>query len=76
MPETTTGKSKNYKVLTIDEMQGVAKAGGIKRYYRHRIETKEGTILTVDVDEADFTPEKADKILTAKADNADKIKTQ
>lgn len=65
--------SKPFKVLKIDEMTRLADAGGIERFYRHQIKTKGGAVLTVDVDEKDFTPEKADPILTKKAENADKI---
>jgi len=67
---------EKYKVLKIDELTRVGETGGIERYYRHQIKTKGKTILTVDIDEKDFTPEKAAEILTAKAVNADKILAQ
>jgi len=63
----------NYKVLSIDEMTRLADLGGIERYYRHRIKTKGGVLLTVDIDEKDFTAEKAAPILEEKAKAADKI---
>lgn len=63
-----------YKVLKIDELSRPSETRGIEKYYRHQIKTKGSVILTVDIDEADFTPEKADVILTKHAENADKIK--
>ena len=65
---------KAYKVLRIDELTRVSDAGGVEKYYRHQIKTKAGTILTVDIDEKDWTAEKAAPILEAKAVEADKIK--
>jgi len=62
-----------YKVLKIDEMTRVSDMGGIEHYYRHTIRTKGGVILTVPIDEKDFTAEKAAPILLAAATNADKI---
>lgn len=64
---------KAYKVLKIDELTRVNEVRGIEKYYRHQIKTKGGVILTVDIDEKDFTAEKADAILTKKATEADKI---
>jgi len=63
----------NYKVLSIDEMVKPGEISGIERFYRHRIKTKGGVILTVDVNEKDFTAEKAAPILDARAVEADKI---
>ena len=63
----------NYKVLNIDEMVRPGEVTGIERYYRHRIKTKGGVILTVDVSEKDFTDEKVALICDAKAIMADKI---
>ncbi len=62
-----------YKVLKIDELTRVGETGGIEKYYRHQIKTKGKVILTVDINESDFTPEKSAVILAAKAQNADKI---
>ena len=62
-----------YKVLSIDEMTRLSDTGGIERYYRHRIKTKGGVVLTVDIDEKDFTAEKTAPILEVKAKEADKI---
>lgn len=62
-----------YKVLKIDEMVRPGEVGGVERFYRHTIKTKGGTVITVDIDERDFTEEKAAPILLAKAQVADKI---
>lgn len=64
---------KLYEVIKIDELSRLTDTQGIERYYRHRIRTKGGTVLTEDIDEKDFTPEKVSVILAAKAENADKI---
>lgn len=66
-------KTNLYMVLKIDEMSRVSDVKGIEHYFRHRIKTKGGVVLTVDIDEKDFTPEKAAPILEAAAINADKI---
>lgn len=63
-----------YKVLKIDEMTRIGELGGVERFYRHQIKTKGGVVLTVDIDEKDFTAEKAAPILLKKAAEADKIK--
>lgn len=62
-----------YKVLKIDELSRVGEVGGIEKFYRHQIKTKGGVVLTVDVNEKDFTAEKAAPILLKKATEADKI---
>jgi len=64
---------KEYKVLRIDEMSRIGDVGGVQRYFRHTIKTKGGVILTVNIDEKDFTAEKAAPILLKKAVEADKI---
>jgi len=62
-----------YKVLSIDELVRPGEVTGIEKFYRHRIKTKGGVILTVDISEANFTEEKAAPILLKKAQAADKI---
>lgn len=62
-----------YKVLSIDELIKPGEVGGIERFYRHRIKTKGGVVLTVDISEANFTEEKTAPILLKKAQAADKI---
>jgi len=66
---------KPYKVLKIDELVKMGEAGGVERYYRHQIKTRGGTVLTVDIDERDFTADKAGPILEKRALEADKILT-
>jgi len=65
--------ANEYKVLRIDEMTRVSDVKGIEHYYRHRIKTKGGVVLTVEVSEKDFTAEKAAPILLKRAIEADKI---
>jgi hypothetical protein len=60
-------------VLKIDELTRVSDTHGIERYYRHTIKTRGGTVLSVDIDESQFTEEKAKAILTKRAIEADKI---
>lgn len=62
-----------YKVLRIDELTRVSDTVGIEHYYRHTIKTRGGVVLTVDIDEKDFTEEKAAPILAKRATTADKI---
>ncbi|KKM86232.1 hypothetical protein LCGC14_1281030 [marine sediment metagenome] len=65
---------KNYEVLLTDQLTRVNDTRGLENYYRVQIRTEGGTVLSVDIDEEDFTPKKADPILTAAATNADDIK--
>jgi len=65
--------ANEYKVLKIDELTRVSDLHGIEKYYRHTIKTKGGVVLSVNVDEGDFTPEKAGPILAEKAKQADSI---
>ena len=72
-PVTKVEGQKPYKVLKIDELTRLSETGGVERYYRHQIKTRGGTILSVDIDERDFTAERAGPILEKKAVEADKI---
>ena len=65
--------AKEYDVLKIDELVRPGEVGGVEKYYRHTIKTRGGIRLSVDIAEADFTADKAAPILTAAAQNADKI---
>jgi len=65
--------AKEYTVLKIDELTRMSDVKGIEKYYRHQIKTAGGIVLTVDIDEADFTTEKAAPILLKKATEADKV---
>lgn len=65
--------AQSYKVLKIDELTKPDDVRGIVHYYRHTIKTKGGTVLTVNIEEKDFTPALAAPILDAAAKNADAI---
>lgn len=65
--------ANEYKVLKIEELSKIDDVGKIIPYYRHTIRTAGGTVLRVNIDEADFTPDKVAKILTDKAKQADRI---
>lgn len=71
--QTKPEGQKPYKVRKIDQLTRMTDMGEVERYYRHTIKTKGGVALQVDIEESDFTPEKATVILTKKAENADKI---
>lgn len=71
--ERKTEGQKPYRVLKIDELTRVSDLGGIEKYYRHTIRTRGGVVLTVDIDEDNFTPDKAGPILEKRAVEADKI---
>lgn len=62
-----------YTVLKITQMVRPGEITGVENFYRHMIKTKGGVVLTVDIDEKDFTAEKAAPILLKKAQEADKI---
>lgn len=64
---------EEYQVLRIDPLTRVGDERGIEKYYRITFKTKGGVTDTVDIDEKDFTEEKAAPILRAAAQNADKI---
>lgn len=66
--------AKEYKVLKIDEMIHPGEVGGVEKFYHHTIKTHGGSIISVDIDEKDFTPEKVAPILLEAATRADKIK--
>lgn len=65
--------SAEYKVLKITQFVRPGESEGIVNAYRHTIKTKGGMVLTVEVKEEDFTPEKTAPILLARAQEADKI---
>ena len=64
---------KPYKVLKIDELTRLSETGGVERYYRHQIKSRAGVIISVDIDERNFTAEKAGPLLSQRATEADKI---
>jgi len=61
------------EVTRITEVSRLDPKRGIIKIYRHIIMTKGGSSLTVDIDQEDFTAEKAEPILRAKAEEADRI---
>lgn len=65
--------AKEYKVLKITELTKLTDTGGVERFYRHQVKTKGGTIISIDISEADFTPDKAAPLLEKKATEADKV---
>ncbi len=67
--------AKDYVVQRIVELLRATDQGGIEKYYRHTIKTAQGTVLTVDIDERNFTPEKAAPLLQKAAQQADAIKS-
>lgn len=65
--------AKLFAVLKIDELTKLSDTGGVEKFYRHQIKTKGGVVLTVDIDEKNFTPEKVAPELEKRATEADKI---
>jgi len=65
--------AKEYEVLNIIPMVRTDDLGKLEQYYRVRMKTKGGTVLTVYLDEEQYTPDKAAPILLAAAQNSDKI---
>lgn len=65
--------AKEYDVIHTDQLTRPSDTRGLENYYRVRIRTRGGVVLSVDIDEDDYTPEKAGPILQAKAENADRI---
>lgn len=64
---------KPYTVLKVTPASRVADEGGIAKYYRVKFKTKGGVVDTIDIEEEDYTPEKAGPILLQAAKNADAI---
>jgi len=65
--------AKAYEVIKTDQLTRVSDNRELENYYRIQIRTAGGNVLSVDIDEKDYTPEKADQILRAAAANADTI---
>ena len=61
------------EVTRISEMSRLTAEGEVVKFYRHSVRTAKGASITVDIDEENFTAEKAEPILKAKAEAADKI---
>jgi hypothetical protein len=63
-----------YKVTKSLEMTGISEEGRIYKYRRYTLHTKSGSIITVDLDEKNWTPEKASAIFLKAATEEDKIR--
>lgn len=73
MVQEPTKTQKEYTVLRIDQLTRMSDIRGVEYVYRHKIKTKGGVVLDVEVDEKNFTADKAAPILLKAAQNADKI---
>ena len=65
--------AKEYEVLTIDQLQRMSDTGGLESYYRIKFKTKGGTVLVLDVGQADYQEEKVAAILLAEAQKCDRM---
>jgi len=65
--------TKEYEVIKTDQLTRVSDTRGLESYYRVQIRTRGGTVLSVDIDGDNWTPEKAGPILLERAKNADEI---
>ena len=63
-----------YKVTDSVEMTGIDREKGIFKYRRYTLRTKAGSVLTVDLEEKNWTPEKAAPIFLKAATEEDKIR--
>ena len=59
--------AKNYTVDDVTERTTITRSGLIQKIYRVTATSSTDTIFTVEIPEPDFTKEKVDQILTAKA---------
>jgi hypothetical protein len=66
--------ASEYKVIDSVEMTGIDRLKGVFKYRRYTLRTKSGSIITVDLDEKDWTPEKASAIFLKYATEEDKIR--
>ena len=65
--------AKEYTVLKADELVRPGDLGRLDKYYRVSIKTAGGMTLSVDVSASDWTPDRVRPLLTAAAEQADKI---
>jgi len=65
--------ANEYTVLKGDELTRVADTGELEKYRRYQLRTKGKMIISVDLDEEDWPPEKANPIFTAAAREADQV---
>lgn len=65
--------NRQYEVLEAVERTRVNDVNEIERYFQVKIRTAGGVVRSVNVDEADFTPERVKPILDDAAQKADEI---
>jgi hypothetical protein len=63
-----------YKVTDSVEMTGIDKVKGIFKYRRYTLRTKGGSVIAVDLEEGNWTPEKAAPVFLKAATEEDKIR--
>jgi hypothetical protein len=63
-----------YKVTNSIEMTGISNEGKIYKFRRYTLRTKSGSVITVELDEKDWTAEKAGAIFLKAATEEDKIR--
>ena len=63
-----------YKVLKSVEMTGFQDARGLFKYRKYTLLTKAGSVITVDLEEKDWTSEKAAAVFLKAATEEDKIR--
>lgn len=63
-----------YKVIKSVERTGIDEAEGIYRYRVYTLRTKGGSVITVNLMEKDWSPEKAAPIFLEAATREDKIR--
>ena len=66
--------AKLYTVEEIVEMTNITQRGTFQKQYRVTARSKSGIVFSLDISEPDFTQEKVDQLLSAKAELLDKVK--
>jgi len=65
--------ANEYKVIRGDELTRMSDTRGVETYRRYQLRTRGGMIIRVDLDEKDWSDEKAGAIFLKAAQEADKI---
>ena len=63
-----------YKVIESVEMTGIDKVRGVYKFRRYTLRTKSGSVITVELEDKDWTPERASPIFLKAATEEDKIR--
>jgi len=63
-----------YKVIDATEMTGIDKVKGVYKFRRYTLRTKAGSVIEVNLNEDNWTPEKAAPIFLKAATDEDKIR--